>query len=112
MEQSTAARKPPTVKERRARTVLIRLSESEMERARDRARAAGRPLACFIREAALGSAPRHRHVAVNELLVHRLARLGVLLRDVSTAANRAGLADTQAVDAALEALLDTIRAVD
>jgi hypothetical protein len=106
-----------TDRERRTVTKLVRLSPAEARRIERGALAAGRPPACFLREAALGAAPRPRRTAGVDPVIAELVRLGTTLRRL-----RDGVASplgpdairptVDALDAALGAVLDAIRRVE
>src|SRR2546427_13218114 len=72
--------------ERRSLAKLIRFTPSELERVVDQAQASGRPVACFIREASLGSRPRMKNGAVGDTVVHQLARPGTGPRAIARTA--------------------------
>src|SRR2546430_11660840 len=55
--------------ERRSIAKLIRFTPSELERVVDQAQASGRPVACFIREASLGSRPRMKNGTVGDTVI-------------------------------------------
>src|SRR3989454_9799328 len=98
--------------ERRTIAKLIRFTPSELERIVDQAQASGRPVACYIREASLGSRPRMKNGTVGNTLVHHLARLGTRLRALAHAARENGLPNATDFDAALSELVDTIRQIE
>src|ERR1051325_7652596 len=58
--------------ERRSIAKLIRFTPSELGRVGDQAHASGRPVACFIREASLGSRPRMKNGTVGDTVIHHL----------------------------------------
>jgi hypothetical protein len=103
-----------TARERRTVTKLVRLSPAETRRVERRARECGRPVACFLREAALAGAPRARRTAAVDPVLAELVQLGTTLRrlrdrhriELTEDAIRATL------DTALAAVLDTIRRVE
>ena len=98
--------------ERRTIAKLIRFTPSELERVVDQAQASGRPVACFIREASLGSRPRMKNGTVGDTLVHQLARLGTRLRAIARTATEKNLPNAADFDAALTELLETIRQIE
>src|SRR5207244_12334676 len=91
--------------ERRSIAKLIRFTPSELERVVDQAQASGRPVACFIREASLGSRPRMKNGSVGDTVVHQLARVGTRLRAIARAAREQDLPAAADFDAALPELL-------
>ncbi len=104
----------PVINEgRRTVAKLIRFSPSELERVLDQAKASGRPVASFIREAALGSRPRMRNGStVGDAIVHQLARLGTRLRTLARTATERDLPDAADFTGALAELLETIRQIE
>ena len=98
--------------ERRSVAKLIRFTPSELERVLDQAQASGRPVACFIREASLGSRPRMKNGSVGDTVIHHLARLGMRLRALARTATEQNLAGAADFDAALSDLLETIRQIE
>src|SRR6266705_5696158 len=98
--------------ERRSIAKLIRFTPSELERVLDQAQASGRPVACFIREASLGSRPRMKNGSVGDTVIHHLARLGTRLRALARTATEQNLPAAADFDAALSDLLDTIRQIE
>lgn len=73
-------RRPPrSPAERRVRTKLIRFASAELEIVNARAYEAGRPVACFIREAALGSVRKARPRLVGDDALRDLAALATSL---------------------------------
>lgn len=104
---------PVVTEERRTVAKLIRFTPSELERVLDQAKASGRPVACFIREAALGSRPRMKNGStVADALVHQLARLGTRLRALSRAAAERDLPNATEFDSVLSDLIETIRQIE
>ena len=98
--------------ERRSVAKLIRFTPSELERVLDQAQASGRPVACFIREASLGSRPRMKNGSVGDTVIHHLARLGTRLRALVRTATEQNLPAAADFDAALSDLLETIRQIE
>lgn len=102
----------PGPRERRTCTKLVRLSSGELAAISLRAAECRRPVACYIREAALGAALHARHSPVNDALVRELARLANQLDTLGRAAKERELPIAPEFDRALEALLTTIRAIE
>ncbi|HEX6536761.1 MAG TPA: hypothetical protein VF041_19395 [Gemmatimonadaceae bacterium] len=75
----------------------------------ERAVACGRPVAVYVREAALGAAGRARPGAGTDALVRSLARLGNRLTRLARVAREGGLPDADGFERDLAALLDVIR---
>jgi hypothetical protein len=103
-----------TAAERRTVTKLVRLSPAEARRIERRALACGRPPAVFLREAALGAVPRPRQTAAIDPVIADLVRLGTTLRRLRDTDGPALSADAvhAAFDAALGAVLDTVRGLE
>jgi Bacterial mobilisation protein (MobC) len=89
--------------ELRSRTMLVRFTPAEFDRVRTAAQAAGRPLARYVRETALGAVPHaRRHHATDEALRH-FARIGNNINQLAHVANATDRFPT-------EARLDTVLA--
>src|SRR6266566_9178872 len=98
--------------ERRSIAKLIRFTPSELERIVDQAQASGRPVACFISDASLGSRPRMKNGSVGDTVIHHLARVGTRLRALARTATEQNLPAAADFDAALSELLETIRQIE
>ena len=98
--------------QRRQYTKLIRFSADELKVVVDRARAAGRPVACFIRESSLGSTPRARRAQMSDALIRQLSRVGTRLSALSGAAKEQGFPHAAEFERAVEEVLDTIRQIE
>jgi len=98
--------------ERRAFAKLIRFSSDELRIVVDRAHAARRPVACYVRESSLGASPRVRRTELNDSLIHVLAQLGNRLTELSGVAKAHGLARADAFERTVGELLDVIRRLD
>ena len=114
-ERSRSSTRPG--RERRTVTKLVRLAPAEARRIERRALECGRPVACFLREAALGAAPRARRTAGVDPVIADLAHLGTTLRRLRDGANAvASDGSSEALrttlDAVLGAVLETIRRVE
>lgn len=99
-------------RERRAYPKLVRFTAGELDQVIANARAAGRPVACYIRECSLGARPRAKARAGTDQLVHRLGVLGTHLATATRAATEAGLPAAGDLQDALGQLLDTIRSIE
>lgn len=97
---------------RREFTKLIRFSTDELRIVVERARAAGRPTACFIRELALGSSPRARKTEVNDSLIRVLSRLATRLRTLSQNATEQHLDGAEDFRRAVNEVLGIIQSLD
>ena len=72
-----------------------------------------RPVACYIREAALGTAAtRARRSSTAEALIRTLARSATLLTELATQAQAQGLPSGADFRAAVDAVLALIRELD
>jgi hypothetical protein len=100
------------VPEKRVHVKLIRFAPSELRLVTDRARATGRPLACYIRDASLGTAARARRTSVSDELIRHLARLATRLAQLSRAATEQRLAGADECDAAIAEVMNIIRRLD
>lgn len=98
--------------ERRAAAKLIRFSPDELRIVVDRARAAGRPVACYVRESSLGASPRVRRTELSDSLIRVLAQLGNRLTELSGVAKAHGLGRADDFERAVGELLDVIRHLD
>ena len=98
--------------ERRACVKLIRFRSGELAAVTLRAAECGRPVACYIREAALGAALHARRTPVNDTLIRELARLANELAALGGRANDLQLPIASEFDRALEALLMTIHSIE
>lgn len=97
---------------RRGCTKLIRFTAEELHAVVDRAAAAGRPVACFIRESAVGQKPKAKPGTLNDTLIRELARVATRLTSLVTSANSAALPNAADFDATVRDLLDTIRGIE
>ena len=102
----------PDTPQRREFTKLIRFSSDELTVVVDRARASGRPVACFIRESSLGSAPRARRSEMSDALIRHLSRLGTRLSALSEAAKEQDMPRAADFERAVEEVLEAIRQID
>ena len=102
----------PSEAHRRECTKLIRFRADELEMVVERARAAGRPVACFVRESSIGSTPRARRSELNDVLIHHLARVGSHLDELSKVAKEHDLPRAAEFDHAVQEVLDVIRQID
>lgn len=91
---------------------LIRFTAAELARVMNRARLAGRPVACYIREASLGPAPRARPTEFSDSVIRMLARLATSLPQLAQQAKHEHLAAATDFDAAVDDVLTLIRELD
>jgi hypothetical protein len=90
----------------------VRYTEAEWLAVVERAHAAGRPPARYVREVSLGATPKMRRGREHDEIVHELGRIGTTLTRLSAAAAEAGLASQHArIEAALAELLAVVRRV-
>lgn len=97
--------------ERRTAAKLIRYAPEELRLVADRARACGRPVACYVRECSLGTVPRARHAHGDAEVVRSLARIGNLLSDISRQVAGESLLEPVELKMALDELLSVIRRI-
>jgi hypothetical protein len=99
--------------ELRTRTMLVRFTPTEFDRVHGAANAAGRPMARYVREVALGAVPHSRRHVTDTKVVEQLARIGNNLNQLTHVANATDRFPTEArldaVLAELMALADRIR---
>ena len=90
---------------------LIRFTPSELAVVNDRARACGRPVACYIREVALGGKPKARSPVGNDRVVRELARVANRLRSLHAVAATRALPEASEFGAAVDDVVDAIRRI-
>jgi hypothetical protein len=96
----------------RTNRLLLSFTGEELSLLRDRARAAHIPLARYIREVALGYAPRPKQHAVNAEAVRALADVGNVLRALAAAVRASGATSIEArLDEAIRRVLSVIGAL-
>ena len=105
-------RRVSATREKREHAKLIRFTAAELARVAERARLAGRPVACYIRESSLGPAPRVRPTGFNDAVIRTLARLASSLPQLAKQANDQQLAAAADFDSAVEDVLTLIRELD
>lgn len=104
------AARAPRMKRTAAR--LVRFTPDELKAVSARAHECGRPVACYIRETALGAAPRAQRAQRSADLIRRLTRLGNRLVELGQAARQRELPNAADFEAELAALLDVIREIE
>ena len=97
---------------RRTATRLIRYTPEELRLVTDRARACGRPVACYVRECSLGAVPKERHVHGNAELIRSLARIGNTLTQLTRVVIADSALPSAELSGALDELLAVIRRID
>ena len=97
---------------RRTSTKLIRFSPDELDLVINRARSAGRPAACYIRESSLGPAPRARRAGLNDAVIRALSQLATRLSLLATEAKNHHLARADDFQQAVSEVLEIVREVE
>lgn len=97
---------------RRTCTKLIRFSPEELRIVTDRARAAGRPVACYVRESTQGISPQKRKTELSDSLIRALAHVCSRLAELSCIAREHCLPRAADFDRAVAEVLDVIRTLD
>lgn len=88
----------------------IRYTDAEWSTIVERARAAGRPPARYVRETSLGVVPRAPRGRADAAVIHELGRIGITLnRLASTASGTESGQTAAAIEAALGELLAVVR---
>ena len=98
--------------ERRTSTKLIRFAPEELQLVIDRARSAGRPVACYIRESSLGPATRARRAAISDAVIRTLSQIATRLSLLATEAKNQRLAQADQFEQAVLEVLDIVREVE
>jgi hypothetical protein len=91
---------------------LIRFTPAELARVNERARAASQPVACYIRDASLGSKRRAAPTVLGATVIHELARVATRLGRLRDAASALALPEAAEFGGALDELLGLIRQID
>jgi len=97
---------------RRTCTKLIRFSPEELRIVTDRARAAGRPVACYVRESTQGNSPHKRKTELSDTLIRALAQVCNRLAELSRIASEECLPCAADFDRAVAEVLEVIRTLD
>ena len=97
---------------RRSCKKLIRFTPAELARVNERARGVGKPVACYIRDASLGSKRNGSPTVLGTTVIHELARVATRLGRLRDAANARALPEVAEFGGALDDLLDLIRRMD
>ena len=100
------------MQDKREHAKLIRFTAGELHRVTERARLAGRPVACYIREASLGPAPRVRPTGFSDSAIRTLARLATSLPHLAQLARDQHLPAATDFDTAVDDVLTLIRELD
>ncbi|HWG34292.1 MAG TPA: hypothetical protein VN650_09000 [Gemmatimonadaceae bacterium] len=98
--------------QRRDRSKLIRFTASELEIVADRARGCGRPVACYIRDVALGGRPKTTTSTLNGEWIRELSRVAIQLCRLRDAAIARALPDAETFGAAVDEIIQLIRRID
>ena len=91
---------------------LIRFTSEELQLVINRARSAGRPVACYIRESSLGPAPRTRRTTLSDAVIRTLGQLATRLSLLAVEAKNQHLTQADEFEKAVSELLDIIRQVE
>ncbi len=98
------------VTELRSRVLRMRLTETEWQTLGQRAILCELPLSSYVREAALGHAPKPRRGRLEQQALYHLGRIGNNLNQLTRAANATRRVElSHRLDETLEQLLDAIR---
>ncbi len=97
---------------RRTSTKLIRFSPDELELVINRARSAGRPVACYIRESSFGPAPRARRAGLSDAVIRTLSQLATRLSLLATEAKSQHLPQADKFQQSVSEVLDVIREIE
>lgn len=93
-------------------TKLIRFAPEELQLVINRARSAGRPVACYIRESSLGPAPRARRTTLSDAVIRTLGQLATRLSLLAVEAKNQRLVQADEFQKAVSEVLDIIREVE
>jgi len=104
--------KPASGGQKRNCPKLIRFAPDELRLVSERARASGRPVACYIRESALGASPRSRRTDFSDSLIRALARAATSLTSLAATAKEHRIANAAELERAVSEVLELIRALD
>lgn len=102
--------RPPRTKRTAAR--LVRFTPDELNVVSARAHGCGRPVACYIRETALGKMPRAQRAQRSAELIRNLTHLGNRLGELGKAAREQQLRNAADFEVGLAELLDMIRQIE
>lgn len=97
---------------RRTCAKLIRFSPEELGTVVERARSAGLPVACYVREVSLGVTPRTRKTELSDPAIRALARIGNELQKLSRVASEQRLPCAADFERAVGEVLNVIRALE
>lgn len=91
---------------------LIRFTPSELARVNERARAAGQPVACYIRDASVGTKRKTSTASLSGPIIHSLARVATRLQSLRETATLRALPEAVDFGRALEDLLALIARIE
>jgi hypothetical protein len=98
--------------ERRTSGRGVKFAPAELQLVIERARAAGRPLASYIRESSLGAAPRPRRAQLSNAVINMLGQIALRLTHLATEAKNHHLSQAHEFDEAVSKALDIIRELE
>ena len=91
---------------------LIRFTPAELSRVNERARAVGQPVACYIRDVAVGTRRKASSASLSGPVIHGLARVATRLRALRETAAQRALPEADEFGAAVDDLLALIQHID
>ena len=105
-------RNRPNEIQKRTCAKLIRFNSAELQLVAGRARAAGRPIACYIRESSLGPSPRARRMDLNDSLIRAFAKVATRLAPIAATAREEQLTGAVEFESSVSEVLAVIRDLD
>ena len=105
--EDTETAKPP-----RCCKKLIRFTPSELVRVNERARAAGQPVACYIRDVAIGARRKTPSASLSGPIIHNLARVATRLQSLRETATVRALPEAVDFGNAVDDLLALIGRIE
>ena len=91
---------------------LIRFTPSELARVNERARAAGQPVACYIRDVSVGTRRKTSSTSLSGPIIHTLARVATRLQALRETATERALPEAVDFGNAADDLLALIDRVE
>lgn len=105
-------RRQAAVSVKRSCPKLVRFSPDELQLVSERARASGRPVACYIRESSLGASPRYRRTDLSDSIIRALAQVANRLAPLAVVARERQLAGAAEFENAVSDVLAVVRHLD